>query len=60
MQTGQQVGEGRKVIEGRRTKGISGEAGPRKGADRSTAGTGGTDDQSVMRGSEDESPDSRG
>ena len=57
MQAGQQVSEGCKTIEGRRTKGISGEAGPRKGADRSTAGTGGTDDQSVMRGSEGESPD---
>lgn len=57
MQAGQQVGEGCKTIEGRRTKGISGEAGPRKGADRSTAGTGGTDDQSVTRDSEGESPD---
>jgi hypothetical protein len=57
MQAGLEVSEGCKTIAGQGTKGISGEAGPRKGADRSTAGTGGTDDQSVTRGSEGESPD---
>jgi hypothetical protein len=55
MQTGLEVGEGRKTIAGQGTKGISGEAGPRKGADRATAGTGGTDGQSVMRGRSSES-----
>lgn len=60
VQTGQQVSEGRKTIAGRRTKGNSGEAGPREGADRSTAGTGGADNQSVKRGSEGESPDGQG